>query len=149
LRGGWDLKKCPIRAVEPDIPAAGDPSMSSGHGCGVRLDSCQTHIQMGVNQRVVKIAFCRTMAYTLGMSVGFTAVFKRIPEGYAAYVEELPGANTQGATIEEARENLREAVELVLDANRALARQAAGDGDVIREPLRIVVGGSAATSCAI
>ena len=85
-----------------------------------------------------KIAFCRTMAYTLGMSVGFTAVFKKVPEGYAAYVEELPGANTQGATIEEARENLREAVELVLDANRALARQAAGDGDVIREPLGIV-----------
>jgi predicted RNase H-like HicB family nuclease len=62
------------------------------------------------------------MAYTLSMSVGFTAVFKKVPEGYAAYVEELPGANTQGATIEEARENLREAVELVLDANRALAR---------------------------
>jgi predicted RNase H-like HicB family nuclease len=52
------------------------------------------------------------------MSVGFTAVFRKVPEGYAAYVEELPGANTQGATIEEARENLREAVELVLDANR-------------------------------
>jgi hypothetical protein len=46
----------------------------------------------------------------------------------------------RGATIEEARENLCEAVELVLDANRALARQAAGDGDVIREPLRIVAG---------
>jgi predicted RNase H-like HicB family nuclease len=80
------------------------------------------------------------MAYNWSMSVGFTAVFKKVPEGYAAYVEELPGANTQGATIEEARENLREAVELVLDANRAMARLAAGDGDVIREPLGMIAG---------
>ena len=43
-----------------------------------------------------------------------TAVFQKFPEGYAAFVEELPGANTQGKTLEEARENLKEAVELVL-----------------------------------
>jgi predicted RNase H-like HicB family nuclease len=61
----------------------------------------------------------------------------RVPEGYIALVEELPGANTQGATLEEARENLREAVQLVLDANRALAREEAGEGDVIREQLKI------------
>jgi len=42
------------------------------------------------------------------------------PDGYVAFVEELPGANTQGATIEEARENLSEAVAMVLEANRAL-----------------------------
>lgn len=53
------------------------------------------------------------------------AVFARVPEGgYAAFVEELPGANTQGATLEEARENLREAVEMVLAANRELAEEA-------------------------
>ena len=46
-----------------------------------------------------------------------------MPEGYIAFVEELPGANTQGATLDEARENLAEAVELVLDANRALAEE--------------------------
>jgi predicted RNase H-like HicB family nuclease len=74
------------------------------------------------------------------MELGFTAVFKKVPEGYIAFVEELPGANTQGATLAEARENLREAVELVLDANRALAREEAGDSDVIREPLKIAVG---------
>jgi predicted RNase H-like HicB family nuclease len=50
-----------------------------------------------------------------------TAVYMKVPEGYVGFVEELPGANTQGATIEETRENLREAVELVLEANRALA----------------------------
>jgi predicted RNase H-like HicB family nuclease len=69
----------------------------------------------------------------------FTAVFKKVPEGYIGYVEELPGANTQGATLEEARENLREAVQLVIDANRELARQDVGD-DVIRESLRIANG---------
>jgi predicted RNase H-like HicB family nuclease len=57
------------------------------------------------------------------MELAFTAVFKKVPEGYIAFVEELPGANTQGATLEEARENLREAVELVLEVNRALARE--------------------------
>ena len=71
------------------------------------------------------------------MELAFTALFKKVPEGYNAFVEELPGANTQGATLEEARENLREAVQLVLDANRALAREEAGEGDVIREQLKI------------
>ncbi len=55
------------------------------------------------------------------MSLEFTAVFRKVPEGYIAFVEELPGANTQGATLEEARANLKEAVELVLVANRTLA----------------------------
>ena len=80
--------------------------------------STESELAGRVNQRAAKLASCRTVAYTFSMSVGFTAVFRKVPEGYAAYVEELPGANTQGATIEEARENLREAVELVLDANR-------------------------------
>jgi predicted RNase H-like HicB family nuclease len=52
-----------------------------------------------------------------------TAVYSAVPEGYIAIVEELPGANTQGATLEEARENLQEAVALVLEANRELAEQ--------------------------
>lgn len=52
------------------------------------------------------------------MAMEFTAVYIEVPEGYVAFVEELPGANTQGATLDEARENLREAVELVLEANQ-------------------------------
>src|SRR4051812_32396328 len=48
------------------------------------------------------------------MQLEFTAVYRKVPEGYVAFVEELPGANTQGATLDEARENLREAVELTL-----------------------------------
>ena len=50
-----------------------------------------------------------------------TAVFRKVPEGYIAFVEEISGANTQGTTLEEARANLVEAVELVLDANRGLS----------------------------
>ena len=53
----------------------------------------------------------------------FTAVFEKVAEGYIAFVEELPGANTQGATLDEARANLTEAVQLVLDANRTLAEE--------------------------
>jgi len=53
----------------------------------------------------------------------FTAVFQKVPEGYIAFVEELPGANTQAATLDEARKNLKEAVTLVLEANRTLAEE--------------------------
>lgn len=74
------------------------------------------------------------------MEMAFTAVFRKVPEGYIAFVEELPGANTQGATLEEARENLREAVELVIEANRALAREELGQSEVIRESLKIANG---------
>jgi len=63
------------------------------------------------------------------------AVFQKVPEGYIGYVEELPGANTQGDTLEEARENLKEAIELVLEANRQLAEESLVGTDVIREPL--------------
>ena len=64
----------------------------------------------------------------------FTAIFRRGPEGFIAFVEELPGANTQAATIDEARANLSEAVELVLEANRALSEESISGQDVIREP---------------
>jgi predicted RNase H-like HicB family nuclease len=65
--------------------------------------------------------------------MSFTAVFQRVPEGYIGFVEELPGANTQGSTIEEVRDNLREAVQLVLEANRQLAEEDLAGRDVIRE----------------
>ena len=71
------------------------------------------------------------------MPLQLTAVFRQVPEGYIGFVEELPGANTQGATLEEARANLQEAVALVLEANRALVEEELKDTDVIREPLRL------------
>jgi predicted RNase H-like HicB family nuclease len=72
-----------------------------------------------------------------GVTLQFTAVFRKVPEGYIGFVEELPGANTQGATLEEARSNLREAVTLVLEANRILAQEQGSGPDVIREPLQV------------
>lgn len=72
-------------------------------------------------------------------SLKLTAVFQKVPEGYIAFVEELPGANTQGSTLEEARENLKEAVALVLEANRFLAEEALGNSEVLREPFTLRV----------
>ncbi|MGI8883473.1 MAG: type II toxin-antitoxin system HicB family antitoxin [Pyrinomonadaceae bacterium] len=69
------------------------------------------------------------------MELTLTAVFQKVPEGYIAFVEELPGANTQGATLEEARTNLNEAVELVLEANRILAEEELTEKDLIRETM--------------
>ena len=69
----------------------------------------------------------------------FTAVFRMVPEGYIGFVEELPGANTQGDTLEEARANLEEAIRLVLEANRLLAEEEIAGAEVIRERLRVTV----------
>jgi predicted RNase H-like HicB family nuclease len=69
----------------------------------------------------------------------FTAVIEQEDDMYVAWVEELPGANTQGATLEEVRENLKEAVQLVLEARRELDEQRLKDRQVIREPLLIAI----------
>ena len=66
-----------------------------------------------------------------------TAVFKKVRGGYVGFVEELPGANTQGRTLSETRTNLREAVSLVLAANRTLAKVSVGKEKVIREPFEL------------
>ena len=66
-----------------------------------------------------------------------TAVYLKVPEGYVALAEELPGANTQGSTLDEARENLREAISLVLEANRILSEESLKGCDVIKESLLI------------
>ena len=67
----------------------------------------------------------------------WTAVYLAVPEGYVAFVEELPGANTQGATLEEARTNLQEAIMLVLEANRTLAEESLAGREAIKELLPI------------
>ena len=69
----------------------------------------------------------------------FTAVFEQDGKWWIGYVEELPGVNTQGETLEEARENLKEAVFLVIEANRELLRREIGDREVIREELKVAV----------
>jgi len=70
-------------------------------------------------------------------SVQFTAVFRKVPEGYIGFVEELPGANSQGTTLEETRHNLTEAIELVLEANRAMAEEDLIGQEVIRESITV------------
>ena len=69
-----------------------------------------------------------------------TAVFEKVPEGYIAFVEELPGANTQADSLQEARENLAEAVEMVMEANRSLAEESLLGKTVIRETLILAAG---------
>lgn len=64
-----------------------------------------------------------------------TAVLQKVQEGYIGFVEELPGANTQASSLEEARKALAEAVELTLEANRTLAEESIQGKEVIREPL--------------
>ena len=71
------------------------------------------------------------------MELELTAAFQKVPEGYIGFVEELPGSNTQGGTLEEARANLCEAAQLVLEANRVLAEESLDGQEVIREPLRL------------
>jgi len=71
------------------------------------------------------------------MNLKLTKVFKKVPEGYIGFVEELPGANTQGDTLEEARANLEEAIALVLEANRTLTEELIKGEDVIREPISL------------
>jgi predicted RNase H-like HicB family nuclease len=62
----------------------------------------------------------------------YTAVFVRNGDWWAAYVEDLPGANDQGATPEDARENVRGAGRLVLEANQEIARRRESGRSVAR-----------------
>jgi predicted RNase H-like HicB family nuclease len=73
------------------------------------------------------------------MNMTFSAIFEEIPEseggGYVAYTEELPGAISEGDTLEEARENLRDAVEELLKANRQLAGTSVAGKKITRETI--------------
>lgn len=69
----------------------------------------------------------------------FTSVFEKVDDWYIGYVQELPGANVQEKTLEEARESLREAVELILISNRQLAEQEILGKDVILEQITVKI----------
>jgi len=71
------------------------------------------------------------------MNLKLTNVFQKVPEGFVGFVEELPGANAQGETLEEVRANLEEAILLILDANRTLAEERIQGQDVIREAISL------------
>jgi predicted RNase H-like HicB family nuclease len=72
-------------------------------------------------------------------SFKLTAVFEQAPEGgYISYIEEIAGVNSQGQTLEEAKVNLAEALELILGTQRMLTRQEQKDKNVIRENLELI-----------
>ena len=73
----------------------------------------------------------------MSMENRITGVFEQVGEWWIGHVEELPGANTQGKTLEEVRENLKEAILLILEANREIARRESAGHDVIREQTAI------------
>jgi predicted RNase H-like HicB family nuclease len=77
------------------------------------------------------------------MEMILTAVYEEVPEseggGYVAYVEELPGAITEGDTLEGARANLRDAIEVLLEANRSLAGKPEQGKKIKREKISIPV----------
>ncbi len=73
------------------------------------------------------------------MENSFTAVFEKVDDWYIGYVQELPGANVQEKTLEDARESLREAIELILISNRELTEQQLSGKIVIREQITVKI----------
>lgn len=71
------------------------------------------------------------------MSRQFTAIYKKSGKWYLGWVEEIPGVNTQGKTLKEVKENLKEALLLILETNRILNKKEITKGGVIREPLSV------------
>ena len=71
--------------------------------------------------------------------VSLTAVFLKGEHGYTGFVEELPGVNSQGQTIEEARSNLQRQAVVVFDAERAQAEELLEGKEVVREEFRVSV----------
>lgn len=73
------------------------------------------------------------------METRYTGVFEQVDGWWIGYVEELPGCNVQERTLEEARESLKEVIQLIVQANRDLARHESKGHDVIREPVAVPV----------
>ena len=71
------------------------------------------------------------------MARQFTAIYKKRGGWYLGWVEEIPGVNTQGKTLKEVKEKLKEALLLILETNRKLNKKEISKGRVIREPLSI------------
>jgi len=84
-----------------------------------------------------KAPAAKAAAPRLKVEEKLTAVIRKCPQGYAGYVEEIPGTNSHGATLEETKENLAEAVQLILRTQRELSakRIAEEKHEVIRETL--------------
>ena len=71
--------------------------------------------------------------------MSFTAVYLKGSHGYIGFVEELPGVNSQGQTIDEARRNLERLAAVVFDEERKPSTEMLQGKDVVREQFRISV----------
>ena len=71
------------------------------------------------------------------MARQFTAIYKKSGKWYLGWIEEIPGVNTQGETLKEAKENLKEALLLILETNKFLNKREISKGNIIREPLSV------------
>ncbi|MDO8529865.1 MAG: type II toxin-antitoxin system HicB family antitoxin [bacterium] len=71
------------------------------------------------------------------MTREFTAIYKKSGKWYLGWIEEISGVNTQGKTLKEAKENLKEALLLILETNRLINKKEISKGRVIRESLSI------------
>lgn len=71
------------------------------------------------------------------MTRQFTAIYKKSGKWYLGWIEEIPGVNTQGKTLQETKENLKEALFLILETNRMLSKKEIAGYKVIREPLSV------------
>ena len=71
----------------------------------------------------------------------FTGVFQKRGSWYVAWVEEIPGVNTQGRTLKDAQDNLKEALKLVIEANRELASRSESEAEspAIRQSISIEI----------
>jgi predicted RNase H-like HicB family nuclease len=88
------------------------------------------------------VKFARALGSVLAQRSGGTklhAVIQQDGDWYVGWIEEIPGANTQGATLEELRENLVEAALLIIESNRDDARRAASGHNVRRETLTVAM----------
>ena len=71
--------------------------------------------------------------------LAFTAVFLKGKHGYTGFVEELPGVNSQGQTIEEARKNLQRLAAVVFNEERMESEELLEGKEVVRERFRVLV----------
>ena len=69
----------------------------------------------------------------------FTALYKKSGKWYLGWVQEIPGVNTQGKTLKEVKESLKEALLLILETNKKLNKKETSGGGVIKEPLSVSV----------
>ncbi len=96
----------------------------------------QTTTDFSLIQGLMTVLIRRRELYYYSHMQSLTAVYKKSGKWYLGWVEEIPGVNTQGVTLKETKENLKEALVLVLETNRELSRKIT-KGKVRREAITI------------